>query len=454
MAKPDPAPARLPWSVRLAYGAPNFGLALVAAPMLIYLPRFYSDEVGVPVAWLGGIFLVGRVVDALTDPLAGMLSDRTRSRLGRRRPWILGGCVPLALLSAALYLPPKMGPSAATVWAIAMILGWFLLFTIVAVPYRALGPELTDDYDERTGLFSVREGLFVVGTVLAAGGPGIIAWLDGTDDARRHFALYAAIAAPLLLAACLWCGGTVQERFADRADEGTPEPFLRQVRHAFSNRPFVILLSAFVVIALGGTLPAVLISFFTTYVMHSQLLPVFLVTYFAVGIACLPGWVWLSKRRGKKVTWLAAMAVNAGFFVGVGWIGPGDELAYALLVAGSGIGGVGVLAMPYAMQADVIDHDEVTSGRRREGLYGGLWSIAEKTAAALGVSLSMLALDVAGYVPNAAQSELVRSVLRVLYVGVPVACTVAGFLIALRYPLDRKAHDEITRTLRQPGGGG
>lgn len=459
-------PAALPLRTRLAYGAPNLGLALVGIPILVYLPRFYSDVVGISVAWLGVIFVVGRVIDAVTDPLVGVLSDRSRSSRGRRRPWILWGCLPLALLSVALYVPPQGLPDGvATAWASLVILGWFLAYTAVNVPYRALGPELSDDYDERTALFSIREGLLVVGTLFAAVGPGLIGLLLGLDDGsghaadegraeRQRFAVYAAVAAPVLVLACLVCVRQVQERFAAQAGPPTSiSGVSAQLRDAFANRPFVILLLAFVVIALGSSLPTVLISYFLTYWLGAaELLPLFLLIYLGVGLACLPGWVWLSRRRGKKITWLAAMAVNVGFFAFVSLLAPGQVLAYGLLVAGSGIGGVAVLAMPYAMQADVIDHDELRTGERREGLYGGLWSIAEKTAAGLGLGLSMLTLDAVGYRPNQPQSPLVLDVLRVLYVGVPCACTAAGFWIASKYPLDRAAHQAIAAGLDRGGG--
>jgi len=445
----------LPLRTRLAYGMPNLGLALVGVPLLVYMPRFYSDVVGVSVAWLGVVFVAGRIIDAVTDPVMGVLSDRSRLPRGRRRPWILWGCLPLALLTVALYVPPESLPAGlATAWASFVILGWFLAYTVVNVPYRALGPELTDDYDERTALFSLREGLLVVGTVLAAVGPGVVGLVLGLDegqDERRRFAAYVAVAAPIMVLTCLLCALRVQERFAGQAGPPTSVAGVTtQLRQAFANRPFVILLSAFVVIALGSSLPAVLISYFATYWLGAgHLLPVFLLIYFGVGMACLPAWVWLSRRRGKKVAWLAAMAVNAGFFALVGLVGPGQVLAYGCLVACSGVGGVAVLAMPYAMQADVIDHDELLTGERREGLYGGLWSIAEKTAAGVGLGVSMLALDLAGYVPNQEQSAMVLDVLRVIYVGVPCVCTAAGFLIAMRYPLDRAAHRAVVAGLER-----
>lgn len=448
-----PRASGLPLRTRLAYGLPNLGLALVGVPILVYLPRFYSDVVGVPVAWLGVVFVAGRVIDAVTDPLVGLLSDRSRSSHGRRRPWMMWGCVPLALLTVALYVPPaRLEGSWATAWASFVILAWFLALTAVNVPYRALGPELSDDYDERTTLFSIREGLLVVGTVIAAVGPGIIEFILGEGgDERRKFAWYVAVAAPVLVVTCLVCVRQVRERFAEPAG---PDPSLvgvgQQLRQALDNRPFVILLSAFVVIALGSSLPAVLISYFVTYVLDAErLLPLFLLMYFGMGMLSLPAWIALSRRRGKKVTWLAAMAINAGFFSGVSFVGPGQAWLYGLLVVCSGIGGVAVLALPYAMQADVIDHDELRTGERREGLYGGLWSIAEKTAAGLGLGLSMFILDAVGYQPNQAQPEHVLNVLRALYIGIPCVCMAAGFVIALRYPLDRAAHEAIAAGLHR-----
>lgn len=453
-----PAPS-LPLRTRLAYGVPNLGLALVGVPILVYLPRFYSDVVGISVAWLGVVFVAGRVIDAVTDPLVGVLSDRSRSVHGRRRPWILWGCLPLALLSVAVYMPPQgLSDTMATALASLVILGWFLAYTAVNVPYRALGPELSDDYDERTALFSIREGSLVVGTLIAAVGPGLIGMMLGLEDGedeRLRFAVYGAAAAPVLVLACLTCVRGVQERFGHGLHAGpptSPSAVAQQLREAFANRPFVILLLAFVVIALGSSLPMVLISYFLAYWLDaSQLLPVFLLVYFGVGMVCLPGWVWLSRRRGKKVTWLAAMAVNAGFFSFVSLLSPGQVLEYGILVALSGIGGVAVLAMPYSMQADVIDHDELRTGERREGLYGGLWSIAEKTAAGLGLGLAMLTLDAVGYRPNHEQSPLVLDVLRVLYIGVPCACMALGFWIARRYPLDRQTHQAITAELERGG---
>ena len=159
----------------------------------------------------------------------------------------------------------------------------------------------------------------------------------------------------------------------------------------------------------------------------------------------------------RQATWVDHTATGfamLGVAVPAFWLGPMLILAFTVHLdwlpsPARTDQPVAALVLPYSMQADVIDHDELLTGERREGLYGGLWSIAEKTAGGLGLGLSMLVLHWAGYQPNAEQSEQVLQVLRGLYVGVPCVCIAAGFVIALRYPLDREAHQEIAQKLRR-----
>ena len=152
----------------------------------------------------------------------------------------------------------------------------------------------------------------------------------------------------------------------------------------------------------------------------------FLVLYFVTGIVFLPGWVLLSRRIGKKWAWIASMAINTGSFVGVFFLGPGDAPIYGVLVFFSGIGLGATIALPSAMQADVIDYDELLTGERREGQYIGLWSLAKKLSAALGVGLSLSLLSYAGYTPNVEQTEGVRMTLRVLYALIPSLFNLLG----------------------------
>ena len=177
------------------------------------------------------------------------------------------------------------------------------------------------------------------------------------------------------------------------------------------------------------------------------------IIYFVTGVLFLPGWVGVSKKLGKKWTWIVSMGVNTGAFVGVFFLGPGDVWVYGILVFLSGIGLGATLAIPSAMQADVIDYDELLSGERREGHYIGLWSITKKLAAALGVGVALSILGSVGYTPNVEQSEEVLLTLRLLYALVPSVCNIVALLGALAYPISRKRHEDIRAAIAEKKAG-
>jgi len=444
----------LPLPRRLAYALPAFALAVVGIPIYVYLPKFYTDVLGVDIAALGAVLLAARVFDAVSDPLIGSLSDRSATRWGRRRPWIALGAAPLALSIWMLFVPPELAPSAALAWFASFIFALFLFWTIVAVPYEALGAELTFDYDERTSLLGLRDGMLILGTLAAAASPAIVsASLALSADAaeeRRKFLVIAAAYAPLLLVACAWCVFALREPAHARSE--TQPPWREGLAAMARNRPFLILLGSYTIGAFGSNLPATLILYYVQYVLRSERADAFLLLYFVTGIAFLPGWVWLARRIGKKAAWIASMVINTGAFAGVYTLGAGDEVGYAVLVALSGVGLGATIALPSSMQADVIDYDELLTGRRREGQYVGVWAVARKLAAALGVGLALPLLGAAGYQPNVEQTPQVLQALRVLYCLVPCACNLAAIAIALAYPIDRRRHEQIRAAIEERRG--
>jgi len=228
---------------------------------------------------------------------------------------------------------------------------------------------------------------------------------------------------------------------------------LQGLRAVGQNKPFLLLLISYTIAAFGSNLPATLILYYVEYVLGSKQADLFLVLYFVTGIVFLPAWVLLARRIGKKWAWIASMAINTGAFVGVFFLGPGDAPIYGVLVFFSGIGLGATIALPSAMQADVIDYDELLTGERREGQYVGLWSISKKLAAALGVGLSLSILSYAGYVPNMAQPETVTMTLRVLYALIPSLFNLLGLGIALFYPIHPKAHQEILAAIEKRRAG-
>lgn len=440
---------------RTAYALPGFALALVGIPVFVYLPKFYTDVVGVSMTAFGAIFLLARVLDAFVDPFIGVVSDRTRSRLGRRRPYLVWGSLPLALAAVWLYVPPLLGTTGSAIWLGVGVVGFFFLWTLVTIPYRSLGPELTPDYDARTVLFGWRDAAIIAGTMLAAAMPPLLGKVFALPDTptgeRTRFLIYVAVAAPVLVWACLRCARVVRERVT--STPAHPTGLLRGTAEALRNRPFAVLLAAYTVSAFGSNLPASLIPYYTEHVLHADIVgPIFLL-YFTVGIAFIPIWVRAAHRFGKKAVFLTATAANTGAFTFVFFLGEGDVFWYFVLVGLSGIGAGAVIVMPNSMQADVIDYDELRTGRRREGQFVGLWSVAEKFAAAVGVGLAIPILGLAGYVPNQQQSPEVLLTLRSLYVLVPVACNVAAFGLTLLYPIDRRTHEAIRAAIADRASG-
>lgn len=447
---------KIPKRQKIAYAAPAFALAVVGIPVYVYIPKFYTDVVGVHIAALGTLVLGVRIFDALTDPLLGFLSDKTITGFGRRRPFIAVGSPLLALAIFFLFHPPQASAEFETFWFGFWIFALFLFWTVVQVPYESLGPELTSDYDERTTLFGLRDGALIAGTLLAASSPSLVGWAlglgPGNEGERRKFFWIAIVYGPLLVCFCWWCVLAIRERpaiLSPRISSG----IWTGLREVARNRPFIILLVSYTIGAFGSNLPATLILYYVQYVLESTQADFFLFLYFSVGILCLPAWVMISGKIGKKAAWIASMAVNTGAFTGVFFLGPGDAWIYGILVFFSGIGLGATLVLPSAMQPDVIDYDELLTGERREGRYIGLWSISKKLSAALGVGAALFLLGASGYVPNEEQSEQVKFTLRVLYALVPSFCNIVALVIALAYPVTRDTHRAILEAVsRQKAG--
>jgi GPH family glycoside/pentoside/hexuronide:cation symporter len=434
-----------------AYGAPGLVLAALALTFYVFLPKYYADVVGINLTVLGVVVLLSRVWDAVIDPAIGALSDRTTGRWGRRRPWMAGGAVPLALTFVLLVVIPHIeSPVLEGVYLGALTFVFFVFWTTVTVPYEALGAELSFDYDERTRLLGVREAAVLAGTLLAAVIP--IAVGIGGDlsrhlpSERQRYLLLGGIYAVLTIVLVGVCVLSVPER--RWAESQRPRGFLRSLRSIFHNRPFRTLLTAYAVSALGVSVAATTILFYTEYVLGSAGGPIFLAIYLGIGTATMPGWIYLARRLDKRRAWLLALAINTGAFVWAMPLGRGDAVGFGVIVVLSALGLGGVMGLPPSMQADVIDYDEWTSGRRREGEYIGFWSIVKKLAAAASAGLAFPILDISGYMPGVEQqSPGAIWALRLLYVGTPSVCNLIAIAVAWRYPISRDLHEQIRREI-------
>jgi GPH family glycoside/pentoside/hexuronide:cation symporter len=434
----------LPLRIKLSYGAPSFAGAALAIPIGIHLTIFYSDTILVPLGFIAIVKAVARAMDAITDPLMGWLSDRTRTRWGRRRPWIAVGAPLAALAFYAMFTPPEQFSGIqAAFWFAATYTLYYIFHTIYVIPHYGLGPELTLGYHERTALFGIREGFVVFGTLTAAVLPPIL--INNLGGERAGYSAFAILFGALLTILYLNLVVQVRERpeFATRESN----PLVPGVRRVLRNRAFRVLLAVYLTGSITGAIPGLMMPYFTKYVLQPDdpgvWLAIFLATYFGAGFLFLPLWVWAARRFEKKPVWLASFIPGFTASLGMFFLGKGDliETLVVLVWAGAAFG-AGLFLAP-SMQADVIDYDELHTGKRREAQYGAMWSIMSKFMVIPSMSMPLAILASMGYVPNIEQTDAVQFTIRAIFGLAPATTALIAFVVAWRYPISRRVHEQI-----------
>jgi GPH family glycoside/pentoside/hexuronide:cation symporter len=405
--------ARVPASTLAAYGLFGMPLAMAALPLYVHLPKFYGDHLGVDLAVLGSVLLVLRLADGVVDPLLGVVSDRG----GARKRWLLLAAPLLALGMIALFTPlPRVeGPLIA--WlslALALVYGAFSLATI---NHQAWGAELSSDPVERTRITAVREGLALVGVVIAAVLPG---FLGGDDGGLSRFALL--FAAFTLVCAAITVTLTPNTRAAPIAT-ATRQSFRLLLSRPLADLLFRRLLLVFMLNGIAAAIPATPVLFFIADVLDAESRQgMFLALYFIAGAAGMPLWVRLSARIGKAHAWLAAMLVAIAAFVWASRLGAGDTTAFTVICVLSGIALGADLALPPSLLADVI-------GRRGRmeatGSYFGLWTLATKLNLALAAGIALPLLSALGYAPGG-RDQAALTALAIVYAFVPCVLKLAA----------------------------
>lgn len=421
-----------------AYGLPALPLAALTVPVYIYIPPYYAQELGVDLALIGVLLLLARILDAVSDPVIGLLSDRWETRWGRRKPWIAGGTAAALVTAFMLCLPPKdAGGAYLFFWSVALYLAW----TAISLPHNAWGAELSTDYNERSHIVAWREALTVIGTLCATGMPGllIVAGLTGAEAPLIGIFLFAAILLPV---------GTLL------ALRMVPEPPAVQFGHQdwrtglaiiWRNRPFRALIIAFLLNGMANSLPATLFLLFATHVLESgNAQGAILFAYFGAGVIAVPFWLKLADRYSKHRIWAVSLLWACGVFLWVPLLGAGDLWAFVAISILSGISLGADIVLPASMQADVVDADTAESGTQRTGFYFALWGVATKLSLAGAVGLAFPVLDLLGF---DAQSDSNGSTallgLSLLYGLVPVGFKLVSVMLIWNFPIDATAQQAL-----------
>jgi len=458
MARPATIAHAVPPADRLSvwqkaiYG---FGDVIVAMRQTIfqfYLLPFYTDVV-VLAPWLAGLGkMLGFVWDGVNDPVTGYLSDRTRTRLGRRRPFLIGAALPLGLTFGLLWSPPThLGPAAGFLYMLVAFVLMDTFFTLYATPYLALGAELSRDYHERTQISASRSFFHVLG--LFAGGvvPGLIVrrWADApaTGYARMGFGMGACMAVVALVT------GLLTREIPPAAAERPAlswRAFFHGMAGTLENRPFRIMIATFGLILVAGGLNQTMVPYaFRYWLARPDAVNAVIAVYLAASVLSLPLWTRLAHRLGKDralrlcMAWATLVLCALPFALSPAM--SNARLGVFLVLAGLGNGGWAIL--PVAITADIVDHDELETRQRREGAYFGIWTLAMKLAAGLASGVVGVVLQLLGYVPNAVQSATAILGIRLLYGPLPAIFMLAALTTFRRFPLTRELHREIQAAL-------
>ena len=447
---PEREPERLPLSAILTYTAPNVGCGFMFLLIGLYLMKFATDVLLIAPAAMGTIFGLSRIWDAVSDPIAGYLSDRTSHRTGRRRPWIFASMIPIALAYCMAWSPPSsLTGMGLTIWMAVGIFGFYSAMTIFIVPHMSLGAELTSDYHDRSRIFGIRHIAWTAGSILALAGMAVLIQAESISvDASRDRAAQLGVGVAVLTAVLIaWTALRVRER-PEFQGRGADRPFAA-FADVWANRHARLLLIVTLVENLGAATISILTLYIAQYVVLApELAPVFILCYMIPSVASVPLWVPISRRVGKKQLWLASMALTAFSFGGMFFLGEGDRLLISALAVCAGVAaGAGGTIAP-SIQADVIDYDEYVTGQRKEGAYFSAWNFVFKAAYGLTLMITGYVLEFSGFEPNVDQSDTVKLALRSLYGAFPFVCYGLGALLFSRFSLDERAHDEIREELR------
>lgn len=528
---------KLHFTTKLAYGAGDFGPAITANILVFYLLFFLTDVAGIPPALAGSVLMIGKIFDAINDPIIGLLSDRTRSRWGRRLPWILAGMVPFAVLNWAQWLIPHFSDDRLTnqwglfAYYVAIAMGFNLCYTIVNLPYTALTPELTQNYNERTRLNSFRFAFSIGGSILslllyifiAAGLPdrpqeqfaqlglmisvlalSALLWSalrlqeKGKDPilspSVRHklsplfmgagltlIALAIArilgllggdgfnyVAFFLMLLGLLWGGfgftlrdGAIENHLQKNPEAVTPEaqeslPLVKQLKIAFSNRAFLFVIGIYLCSWSAVQLTASILVYFVVSWMGLSEQQSGTIALAVQGTALVMLFVWqaLAQFLDKKVIYFLGTMIWMAAEAGLWLVQPGQVTPLYTLAIFAGVGVSVAYLIPWSMIPDVVDLDELNTGKRREGVFYAFMVLLQKIGLALGLFLVGLTLQASGFIARIpgesipVQPESALWAIRFAVAPLPAFFLLGGLILAIFYPITRAVHTDIRQQLQ------
>jgi GPH family glycoside/pentoside/hexuronide:cation symporter len=442
---------KLPVSVKLGYGVCDLGGSLLFMVLAFWLLIYLTDTVGIAAGLAGTVVMIGRIWDAINDPIVGYVSDRTRTRWGRRRPYIFLGSIPMFLAMWILFTNPAIFMGAGwkpadhqlflVIWGILAFCFMDTLFTIINVPYSSLTPDLTKDFHERSSLNGYRFVFAVIGTLFAAG--LALPIVQAFPDKNVGFSVMGAFFGFIIMAAALVTFFSVKEPPIPTTE---PEPgFFKAYVKVFKNKPYVNILFTHAVHVTAITVISGILPYYFKYVLGDEAkTTIGLVILLVTAMVFIPVSVLFSKRVGKKPVYITGMAILAVTSMVLFFFGHTMGLTFVfVLMFLEGIGLGFIYAMPWAIMPDTVEYDYLKTGVRSEGSFYGMWLFVLKLGQALAIGMTGWILAASGYVADAVQSESAAFAIRLIAGPIGAATFVIAIIIVAFYPINEKKYKEI-----------
>ncbi len=425
------------------YAVGDFGINLYFISVMTYLLYFYTDVMGLSAVAAGGVFAVARFIDAVTDPLMGAIAERTRSRWGRMRPYLLFGAIPLGLISVLTFTVPDVGEGGKLAWAYATYILFGLIYTVVTIPYATLTASLTADYQARTQLSTYRIGCAFAGGFLVSVGtmPFVSLFSDQALGFQTLMVVFAVVATLLL-----WVSfGTTAEVVQPKKNKIALKDSLRAVT---LNRPLLVVIGIFSCGMLSFTVRQTTTAYFFIYNVGE---PSLIAWFFGITLGCMLVGIWLvptlAERFGKAGAtrlgaYLTIVACLGFYFTPYDAIVP--LFVWGCLIA---LGGTPVAVLGWAMIPDTVEYAEWKHGVRADGAIYATASFFQKLAKTIGGAGVAFVLGLAGYVANQPQSAQALEAIHAVLTLVPVGIMLLLIVLTKIYSLDQRRHGEIVAQL-------
>ena len=441
---------KLSLKTRLGYGIGDIAICLYWSGVGLYLLYFYTDVVGISPSMAGLIYGIGMLWDALTDPFMGYIAERTRTKWGVYRPYLLFGNLPLALSFILLFwVPPFEGA----------MLFFFLLFTnllhrtcftLVSVPFSSLTPRITSDSQERTNLTGFRMMGAQTGTnLMALLAFPIIFWVGGENESLG-FVVLASLAGLTAMVIHAITFVTVKEPENDQGIERVGGSLSEAASAIGKNGPFWLVFSATLIVGITTIFFGNNLIYYTKYALDlHEYQGTILFTSGIVAFLSIPIWWAISNKLGKKITWLISSSITLTALM-VFYIYPItllNELLVLVAFIGFGSGAGGILF--WSMLPDTIEYGEVHTGVRSESSLYGFMTFAQKGSIAFAIIILGVVLDAIGFQANEIQSKNTIDDMKAIMTLIPSIGVAISLIIIYFYPIDAKMHKELLEQLKE-----